>query len=115
MNKDEFIQAVFSAGWRDSLDSQREHIGRLWEELFPDEALAESYKGEDIRLIRARYPKETCRYLDSEIAKAYAAYCQENFAAGWLSSHSFDLDDFIIWAFKGAIHRYTNNREGKDD
>jgi len=64
----------------------------------------DGYKGKDIREIRKKYPSETSLYLDTEIAVAYSVYSQENHAGGWCP---INVDDFVVWAFKGAINCYT--------
>lgn len=34
MGKQEFIDAVYAAGWRDRADAQHEGISRLWEKIY---------------------------------------------------------------------------------
>lgn len=42
MRKQQFIDAVYDAGWRANHDAQHEHIEKLWAKLFPTVAYLES-------------------------------------------------------------------------
>jgi hypothetical protein len=78
------------------LDKSLEYVRSLGRAL-PD------YQEEDIRKIRILSPNKTAKYVDSEIARAYSGYCEENHGAGWTDT---DLDAFIAWAFNGAMNNY---------
>lgn len=41
MKSQEFIDAVYSAGWRPQLDAQHSEIYELWRVLFPTAAILE--------------------------------------------------------------------------
>ena len=41
MRKQEFIDAVYAAGWRPSLDAQHSEIAKVWAQCFPTAAALE--------------------------------------------------------------------------
>ena len=58
------------------------------------------YQEETICQIRKLFPVKSAKYPDSEIARVYSMYCEENHAAGWTET---DLLAFGRYAFHGAI------------